>query len=187
MQTSFDANTGTLSLYFKEVTAIEAGTPYLIKWNEPSGYVAYDGTNAATCKDIVEPVFGTVFVEGYASQTYSYDRTVAFMGSFDPLYLYDNPHTRYYLGAENKLFYPKNSFVQFGAFRGYFEIDLGDNTDGVRSLNINFAEDDTQGITSISRSDDEHTVWFDLNGRKLDKKPARKGLYIKNGNKVVVP
>ena len=185
-QTSFDATTGTLSLYFRKVFHIDGGTPYLIKWNEPDKYVAYDGTNAATCSDIVEPVFESVYVIGYASQTYCDDGTVTFRGTVDPLYLYDNPHTRYYLGVGNQLFYPKNSFVQFGAFRGYFEIDLGDNTDGVRTLNINFAEDDAQGITSISRSDDDNTVWFDLNGSRLSGKPTARGIYINNGHKIVI-
>jgi hypothetical protein len=27
--------------------------------------------------------------------------------------------------------------------------------------------------------------WYDLNGRKLNAKPTRKGVYIKNGQKVV--
>jgi hypothetical protein len=111
---------------------------------------------------------------------------VTFKGTFGAEYLYDNPHTRYYLGTGNQLFYPKNSFVQFGAFRGYFEIDLGDSTDGVRALNINFAEDDAQGITSISRSDDDNTVWFDLNGSRLSGKPTARGIYINNGHKIVI-
>jgi hypothetical protein len=28
--------------------------------------------------------------------------------------------------------------------------------------------------------------WYDLNGRKLDGKPTKKGVYIQNGKKVVV-
>jgi hypothetical protein len=28
--------------------------------------------------------------------------------------------------------------------------------------------------------------WYDLNGRKLQGKPTRKGVYIQNGQKVVV-
>jgi hypothetical protein len=31
-----------------------------------------------------------------------------------------------------------------------------------------------------------NSVWYDLNGRKLNGKPAQKGIYIKNGKKIVV-
>ena len=29
-------------------------------------------------------------------------------------------------------------------------------------------------------------AWYSLDGRKLDAKPTKKGLYIHNGNKVVI-
>ena len=35
---------------------------------------------------------------------------------------------------------------------------------------------------TIENSDD---AWYDLNGRKLSKKPSRRGIYINNGKKVV--
>ncbi len=46
-------------------------------------------------------------------------------------------------------------------------------------------EDD--GTTAISRVDSEidNDVWYNLKGQRIDT-PTRKGLYIKNGKKVVV-
>jgi hypothetical protein len=35
-------------------------------------------------------------------------------------------------------------------------------------------------------NDNENGEWYDLNGRKLNGKPAQKGIYIKNGKKIVV-
>jgi len=35
-------------------------------------------------------------------------------------------------------------------------------------------------------NDKEAGAWFDLSGRKLDKMPTRKGLYINNGREVVI-
>ena len=51
-------------------------------------------------------------------------------------------------------------------------------------------EADLTGISDATRlnDNDENTndAWYDLNGRKLDKKPVTKGLYIHNGKKVVI-
>ena len=49
--------------------------------------------------------------------------------------------------------------------------DLGEGTTGIDNLNVN---------------DNENGEWYDLNGRKLNGKPAQKGIYIKNGKKIVV-
>jgi hypothetical protein len=57
-------------------------------------------------------------------------------------------------------------------------------TSGARRLTITFDEPLT-GIESVI-TDTEDANWYDLNGRRLDKKPAQKGLFIKNGKKVVV-
>ena len=59
-------------------------------------------------------------------------------------------------------------------------------TNSAREVDIVF-EDDVTGIFTMSdvRSlmDDG---WYTLDGRKLDGKPAKKGLYIVNGKKVVI-
>ena len=45
----------------------------------------------------------------------------------------------------------------------------------------------TTGIdASLVNSEEVNSVWYDLNGRKLQGKPSQKGVYIKNGKKVVV-
>lgn len=43
---------------------------------------------------------------------------------------------------------------------------------------------DPNGI-SIIYSDDENAVWYDMNGTRLENTPNRKGVYIKNGKKVI--
>ena len=50
--------------------------------------------------------------------------------------------------------------------------DLGEGTTGVDA--------------SLVNSEEVNSVWYDLNGRKLNGKPAQKGIYIKNGKKIVV-
>ena len=52
--------------------------------------------------------------------------------------------------------------------------DLGEGTTGIDNLNVN------------DNLNDNEATWYDLNGRKLNGKPAQKGIYIKNGKKIVV-
>ena len=51
-------------------------------------------------------------------------------------------------------------------------IDGGEGTTGINNVNDNL--------------NDNEATWYDLGGRKLNGKPAQKGVYIKNGKKVVV-
>jgi hypothetical protein len=57
----------------------------------------------------------------------------------------------------------------------------GSLTDGVLQLTF----DSSTGIRTIV-TDDEEATWYDLSGRKLNGKPTKKGLFIKNGQKEVV-
>ena len=50
--------------------------------------------------------------------------------------------------------------------------DLGEGTTGVDA--------------SLVNSEEVNSVWYDLNGRRLQGKPSQKGIYIKNGRKVVI-
>ena len=50
----------------------------------------------------------------------------------------------------------------------------GEGTTSIDNLNVN------------DNLNDNEATWYDLNGRKLNGKPAQKGIYIKNGKKVVV-
>ena len=53
--------------------------------------------------------------------------------------------------------------------------DLGEGTTSIDNLNVN------------DNLNDNEATWYDLNGRRLQGKPAQKGIYIKNGKKVIVP
>jgi hypothetical protein len=59
---------------------------------------------------------------------------------------------------------------------------------GSRSITIVF--DDATGVESVElRTENGEfatAAWYDLNGRKLDKMPTKKGVYLFNGRKVVV-
>ena len=51
---------------------------------------------------------------------------------------------------------------------------------------INLVFDETTKITNTNITNLTNGNWYDLNGRKLDKMPTKKGVYIMNGRKVVV-
>ena len=52
-------------------------------------------------------------------------------------------------------------------------ITIGDDTTGIGSVDCD----------SVATDNDE---WYTLDGQKLQQAPTRKGLYIKNGKKVVI-
>jgi hypothetical protein len=49
------------------------------------------------------------------------------------------------------------------------------------------SEDDTaiHGVEAQGSTDNEAGVWYDMSGRKLEAKPTQKGMYVKNGRKVI--
>ena len=55
------------------------------------------------------------------------------------------------------------------------------------ALSIRFESDDTTGIDTVdANAANGAEGWYDLNGRRLQGKPATKGVFIQNGKKVVI-
>jgi len=182
---------GTLTLNFDPATTIPAGTPFIIKWDKPEGYVAYDGTNAATCSDLVSPVFENVKIANEVPADCSVNFTGGrFVGTYNPTPLAKDVKTNLYLGAANTLYYPTTEGFNVNAFRAYFQ--LTDPSADVRAFVLNFGEDDATGIVELE--DDSSFVtrhssfqtWYTLDGRKLSSKPSLRGIYINKGNKIVI-
>ena len=75
--------------------------------------------------------------------------------------------------------------IEIGANRCYLEVAVTN----APVLNLVF-DDNLTGIESINVNDNENDNgndnWYDLNGRKLSGKPAQKGVYVRNGRKVVI-
>ena len=176
---------GTLTLDFTEdVSSIEAGKPYIVKWAKPDGYTVDGGY------DISEPMFnGVTISDAPANVSTSY---VDFVGCYSPVSIYTAEKTNLYLGADNTLYYPTATDFQVNACRGYFQLKLGDSADpsaGVRAFVLNFGDDETTGIISVHDSGfmvNGSDAWYTLDGRKLDGKPTRAGVYINNGKAVVI-
>jgi hypothetical protein len=181
--TGYDHATGldgnTLYLNFTAVgavTEIKAGTPYIIKWGTPNNH---PDTN------LIDPVFQGVTVSNTTPTEVTFTGG-AFKGSYN--YLKWAAGTEYpsilLLGTGSALFWPDGSDDStLGAFRAYFELTDGQQA---REFVLNFGDEQTTRIVDNKRETITNNQWYTLDGRKLDAKPTKKGVYINNGKKVVV-
>lgn len=57
-----------------------------------------------------------------------------------------------------------------------------------RAFVLNFGGEEVTGILEVSADSKEMTddAWYSLDGVRLSGKPAQRGIYINNGNKVVI-
>ena len=153
------------------VTELQAGVPYLIRWK--SGV------------DIVEPVFNGVTV---ISTTLD-DRTISkadghvnFIGYYDAFGITPDDTDIYYMTAGSKLRHT-NVDRTLMACRAFFQFSA--NYDSTK-FTLDFGDDEATGIEDLDREATTKNGWFTVDGKKLDKQPTRKGVYIHNGVKVVI-
>ncbi len=180
-QTGFDYESGTLNLYFKTATTIEAGKPYIIKWG--SG------------EDLENPIFSNVTMANATSvpapsEITSSDSKVSFIGNYSPVTLSGGDQSNLYLGtgtAYSTLYYPSNDKPIYSC-RAYFHVDFSDPEANIRAFNLHF--EDEEVLTEVKAVRDVHEVngdtWYTLYGVKLEEKPSVPGVYIYNGRKVMI-
>ena len=100
--------TGKLTLNFSgNLTAIEAGRPYIVRWTDTEG-------------EVENPVFRGVTIHNTISPVETDE--VSLRGAFSPVDFTENDKTVLCLGSDNKLYHP-SADTQLSAFRAYFEID----------------------------------------------------------------
>ena len=197
--TGFDESTGTLNLDFVEADEIEPGVAYIVRWNKPDPYVPYDPDldNADECSDIVAPTFTGVSISSEEPDDHavvSRDGYVQFIGTYSPAAIYTADKTNLYLGATNTLYYPTAEAFKVNACRAYFQLlnglTGGDPAAGVRAFVLSFgnAGDPARIIPAVTAGEGARAphAWYDLSGRRLDKQPTAKGIYVNNGRKVVI-
>ena len=163
-----------VSLSFGEaVSTIEAGVPYIIKWEEEG-------------EDIVNPSFGWVTINAAKPEAQDFaDGNVSFVGYYDAFDINpDDNSDVWYMKADNTLTHTAKPRT-LKAFRTYFVLSE-ELSSGVNSFTIDFGDGETAtGITEIADSSAPEG-YFNLQGVKFDKAPKQKGVYIVNGKKVVV-
>jgi len=121
----------------------------------------------------------------------SEDGKVSFTGCYNPVSIDGEDRSMLYLGTDNTLYYP-NAAMSIGAFRAHFKLNgltAADPSAGVRAFVLNFGDGETTGIISVHDSGftvNGSDAWYTIDGRKLDGKPTRAGVYINNGKAVVI-
>ncbi len=168
------SNDGTLTLKFTDdVTTIDAGKPYIVKWT-------------TTGDNISNPVFeGVTIASTTPTAVKSDDGNVTFVGQYSPFGIVDtNINSIIMLGANNTLGYSQNNRT-LRSFRAHFEVP---ETANVREFVLDFGDDVATGIVSIhnSQSTMHNDAWYTIDGRKLGSKPTAKGVYVNNGKKIVI-
>ena len=173
---SFDAETGTMTLDFEEVTSVKAGKPYIVRWMKND-------------TPIKNPTFTDVTINKQVKSIKT--DAVTFCGTFDPIKLEANDRTKLYMGSSNTLYYPSGE-VPVNSFRGYFQLADGitagdvENGTNARVFVLNFGEESTV-VREIEHVGNEATsTWYTIDGSKLSGCPTRSGIYINNGQKVIV-
>lgn len=181
--TSAEFSEGTLTLNFDDVTAVEPGMPYLVKWDDGG--------------EVDNPTFTDVFIASW-QQTTGIGSAATFYGYYSPIKLEAGDRTRLYLGSDNTLYYPSEAMT-VGSCRGIFQlhgITAGDLESGEVNnallrilLNLDDANGDATAISAVSNAPvvASPSGWFTLDGRRLADKPTLRGIYLHNGKKVIVP
>ena len=174
----FDTTSGTLYLAFETATQIEAGKPYLVKW-----------TSGA---DIVEPVFSDVTISSTTptavESATSGLETVRMVGNYAPVTVKADDQSVMFMGDDNSLYYTTEDRTLHN-FRAHFEIPSQQSAPTLaRSFVIDFDGDEVvTSINGVLISDGGRAEgWYSLDGRRLGRRPSAKGVYIHNGNKVIV-
>jgi len=171
-ETGFDPSSGTLTLNFAEVNSIEAGKPYIIKW-ENSG------------ENIVNPTFTNVTIyDAPEDERIIWTDDVSFIGTYDPQPLTSANTNILYLGAGNTLYYTSASMT-INAFRAYFELNLT-SSQQVKAINLNFGDEENGIFLMEDGRSKMEDAYFSLDGRRLLDKPTQRGMYIHNGRKVLI-
>ena len=176
----FDATDGTLYLAFKEATAINAGVPYLVKWD-------------AAGANFTSPVFFGVTINATATTTVSdHDDELAevqMVGCYSPVSVNANDKSILFMGGDNTLYYSSvNRNIR--SCRAYFSVPYIKQNAGVkaRAFHLDFGDEEATGILEISADSKEKKddAWYSLAGVRLSGKPTQRGMYINKGNKVII-
>jgi hypothetical protein len=133
-------------------------------------------------EDIVNPEYKGVTLSATAAQNIEQPGgNIAFVGTYSPTDL-DTDKTMMFLKSDGKLYFPTNSGARLKGMRAYFRVPQGVEArlflgDGDIATGIGLIDN---GQLTMGNS------WYTLDGRRLDRKPTQKGVYIVNGKKVVI-
>ena len=159
-------------------------------WKKVENYNSLD-----PAYDYQDPVFADVTISNTLQPVFSLADEVTFQPTYEPIVWSYQDRSILFLGTGSTLYYPEgNGVAGIGPCRAYFQLNdglvVGDSDSGasgggdVKAFVLNFGDGET-GITSTNQPN-QADAWYTIDGRRLDKKPAQRGLYINKGKKVVI-
>lgn len=161
----------SINIVFQEETEVDARYPYVIKVSSPvssfSVEDAYLDVETQPETEVGKKSKGTLGT---------------FTGSFTPTTIKANGMFL----SDNKFYYSTGETKMKG-FRAYFTFQdvLAEVMNAGARITLSFVNNEATGIKTISRTN-ESGVWYMADGRKLTKLPTKKGVYVRNGKKVII-
>ena len=159
------------SLQFSEVTQTKPGVPYMVMTTSAVDNFDYDeNKNNGASTDIVANV-----AEGSTGGGYTMYGTYSLISPAETI-------DKFILQDQGKWQRAKteNPNVYISPFRAYL-LSTGGSDDTGSEV------DDGTGINNIHTTDLDGTErWYDLNGRIINGAPSKKGVYIRQGKKIVI-
>ena len=142
----------------KKTTTVTADTPYYLKAKK--GGV-----------DVIEESF--VLIQPMAGSAHT-----GLIGTYNPLVLYSDSYV-----YDNSLKKFRKAAMDVAApFEAYLSINGKEDT-----LNTLWeGEDSPSSVDAVRNNSAETDQWYTLDGRVLQEQPTRKGIYLKNGKKLIV-
>ena len=183
---------GHIVFSYDEVKAVEAGKPYLIRWEQADNSSTPDDEldDELDADDDEIPVvkntrmhFKDVVISNELKPA-AFD-LISLNGCFSPVPMTAGDKSVRIVGENNYMYYPADD-TPVNAFRAFFRLD-GSIVESVKRFDLNEGEPtqiDLVNDTGLLPSEGE--VWYDLCGRRLSGKPQGKGLYIKNHQKYFI-
>ena len=153
---------------FSSVTAIEANHPYIIKVSAAVTEFTVDGVDVNPADD----PRGT-----FRANKKLKDFVGTYVADFD--FYNDAKYTPLFLSG-NKFWYATESTKHMKAFRAYF--DFGDMLSEADAARVAIAFDEATVINDVRTCSDNR--YYNLSGQQVE--TPTKGVYVKNGKKVIV-
>ena len=184
---SFENHTLTLN-WSAPLSAIEAKMPYIMRWK----------SLGESLENIFNPLFPNATIcEDSSVELLEFDPPgIQFLGFPYPMDYEADYRYMLYMNNDNHFDYPKedmiiNSFHAHFLFTGEISMGTPDDTSDdngiIRNIVMSF-DDETTGIDASLKDNEPQTddYYYSIDGQRLQGKPTKKGIYIKNGKKVVV-
>ena len=182
---SFENHTLTLN-WSAPLSAIEAKMPYIMRWK----------SSGEPLENIFNPLFPNATIcEDSSVELLEFDPPgIQFLGFPYPMDYEADYRYMLYMNNDNHFDYPKedmiiNSFHAHLLFTGEISMGTPDDTSGdngiIRNIVLNFGDETTEIVNYQLSTVNSNDSWYSIDGRKLSGEPTQKGVYIRNGKKIV--